>query len=172
MLVIVPVVMGVRRSRMPEPLFRVRTRQRGFVRAKADQLRWRRLSFDDMQNFTSPVECAHARFQRRHVGCCNQISLGDDDAVGERDLFGGFELFVDLLGAELRIHCRHNAVELIDAERVLIRHQGVCDRRGVSEAGGFQHHPLNRRNVAMQVLAVQLGQRFCQIATRRAAHTT
>ena len=67
----------------------------------------------------------------------DEVDLVEQDAVGEGDLFLGFGGVIDVQGDVLGVDDGHDAVEPETGLEILIGEEGLGDRSGISEAGGF-----------------------------------
>ena len=104
-------------------------------------------------------------------GSCGvgEISLCDDDAVGERDLMARLGGMVEIAGAARRIDDRDEPLEVIDiAERALAGDR-LQHRSGIGEAARFDDDALETRHPAPAALGKERAQGFLQIGSNRAA---
>ena len=97
------------------------------------------------------------------------VALGDDDAVGHRRLLDRFAVPAELDVAIDPVDRRHHAVERVAVGDHPVGHQGMDDRRRVGQAGGLDHHPGERRDVALDALDEQLAQGAGEVVADGAA---
>ena len=105
------------------------------------------------------------------LGRIEQVGLGDDDPVGDRNLLDRLQVLVEGRRAIDGVDHRNHPVEPVAHRQVGMRHCGLQHRRRVGEPGCFQDHAAEAGAAIVEV-AQKLLQGVDQITPQRAAQTT
>jgi hypothetical protein len=92
------------------------------------------------------IEATEARFQCGSVA--DQITLGDQQPVGERHLLHRFILTVELMNRIGGIHRRHDGIEPQEMRDQWIVQQQLDDRGRVRQTRCLDQNTAKRRNLA------------------------
>ena len=111
-------------------------------------------------------------FKRRCPGLIDQIGFGDDQTIGQRRLLHRLRQRIDLLQPIHCIHQRHHAIQPILGLQHGVGHQCLHHRGGVSQAGGFDHQPVEIDDLAIAPLDKQVTHGLLQITAQHAAQAT
>ena len=110
------------------------------------------------------VDAANARFHFGEFGLCHQIGLVEHDHVGKGDLVLGFGRVFQPVAEPFGVGHRDHGIEPGIVLHVLVDKEGLCHRRGISEAGG-----LDDDGVELAAPLHQAAENPHQIAAHRAA---
>jgi hypothetical protein len=105
------------------------------------------------------------------VAGIGEVALGDQQAIRHGDLAQGFGVVIDLRQPVRRIDHGEHAVAHETRRHEAFFHQRVDDRHRIGQAGCFDHHPGDRRNLALRTSEVKLLQCRDQVALHAAAET-
>ncbi len=115
------------------------------------------------------LSCMQAPRQPFDGGRFGEVGLRDDEAVGEDHLLarlgGGFEVRLAAHGID---HGEHH-VDMKFAAECAVGGEGLQDRPGIGEPGGFDHDAAERRHGAALAVENEPAQRELQIAAGDAA---
>ena len=95
-----------------------------------------------------PFVITEAMLEVGKLGRIGHIDLGEQEPVGHGRLLDGLLVIVERAGAVHAVDRRDHPVEAVARGQQRIGHQRVQDRRRVGEAGGLDHHALERRDLA------------------------
>ena len=96
------------------------------------------------------------------------VGLGEQDAAGQRHLAACLHMGRQRRGAVHRVHQRQHPGNGVVPGEPGVGHQRMQDRRRVGEAGGLDHHPVERDRIGRSA-RVQVEQRRHQVALDGAA---
>ncbi len=181
MTVDVVVVMAVVVTRMPligfrrQPAVDVGDFAIGVVEAAAEQRLRRCFVLRRIEDRRRRIERMQTRQQDliriAALGRVEQVSLGQDDPVGDGNLLDRLQVLVERRRAVDGVDHRDDAVEPVAHRQVGMRHRGLQHRRRVGEPGRLQHHAAEAGAAVVEV-AQKLLQRVDQVATKRTTQTT
>jgi hypothetical protein len=112
---------------------------------------------------------AEAVGQRGRRGVVREVGLGQDDAVGERDLMTRLRGMIEVAGAARRIDHRDQPLQVEDLAERAVAGDGLQHWAGIGEAAGLDDDALEARHRAAAALGEQGAQAFLQIGAHRAA---
>ena len=101
-----------------------------------------------------------------------EIGLGEDDAVGHRDLLHGLLMRVEGRGAVHRIDDGDDAVKGVAQREIRMIEHRVQDRRRIGEARRLDDDALERRDAAVVALAQEILERRDEVAAHGAAEAS
>ena len=120
---------------------------------------------DRIESGERPREFGEARGPRRFG---DEVGLGDDEPVGERDLPLGLGPGRKRRPAVDRVDQGDDATKLEPDGEPRIGEERVEDRRGLGEAGRLEHDPVERRQRALVAPIENVAERLDEIAAQRA----
>ena len=103
--------------------------------------------------------------------CRGEITFGDDQPIRHRCLLGRLSMGLELRQPVGGIDRGDNARQHISRHHQRHFQQRVQNRRGVGQAGGFDHHTPERRDHTLTALEIQIAQRIDHVARHRTTHT-
>ena len=169
MMMAVPVVMAAFIGLGLQPLPDVGALGLGIVEAGIEDLVGVDLARGNRVERCAGIEVVQPVLQFGELGRIGDVDLGQQDAVGDGGLLYGLLVIVERARAVDAVDRRHHAVEAVARGEQRVGHQRVQDGRGIGQAGGLDHHALERRDLAARALEEQLAHGAHEVAAHRAA---
>ena len=107
---------------------------------QVDDLIHREVGLLGMQNLGNRVDGQNLTFEVSQLLGRHEVGLVEDDAVSEGDLRLGLGRVVEVQGDVLGVDKRDDAIETEVILDLFVAEEGLSDRAGIRQAGGFDQH--------------------------------
>ena len=127
----------------------------------------------DARDLRRGIEPPQSRGERGLVGLrlgrIDEIELGDEDMVGERDLPHRLDMLIERPRPVHRIERRHHRADAIEPGERRVGEEGLDQRRGIGEPRGLDHDMIETRNRAVLAGVIEIVERGDEVAEHGAA---
>ena len=127
----------------------------------------------DPRNLGGRIEPPQPRDQRRlglfRMRLFQQIALGDEDMIGQRDLAHRLDVIVERPRAVYGIDRRDDGADAIQPGQRRVRQESLDQRRRIGEPGRFDDDVIETRNLVRLARVIKIVERGDEIAEHGAA---